>query len=70
MPVSLRELIKRLRLLGFVGPEAGGGHQYMRRGRQKTAIPNPHGSREIGDGLLRRILKQADISWEEFHNVK
>lgn len=40
----------------------------MRRGARTVRIPNPHGS-DIGIGLLRRILKQAEISDEDWNSV-
>ena len=64
-PVSWRELVKRLRELGFQGPYAGGRHPQMRRGDVTVIIPNPHGG-DIGVGLLRRLLRQAGVSREEW----
>lgn len=66
MPVSRRELIRRLRRLGFDGPFAGTNHEFMLRGPVRLALPNPHGSREIGEHLLRRVLRQAGVSPDEF----
>ncbi|MFA0751336.1 MAG: hypothetical protein SLRJCFUN_001739 [Candidatus Fervidibacter sp.] len=65
MPVSRRELIRKLRRLGFEGPFSGKKHEYMRKGNIRIIIPNPHG-RDIGTVLLRQILKQAGISIEEW----
>jgi len=64
-PVSLRELIKRLNKMGFEGPYQGGKHPYMVRGDLVLTVPNPH-RREIGVALLSRILKQAEVSREEW----
>ena len=64
-PVSRRELIQRLRKLGFEGPYTGGRHVFMLRGSQRLIIPNPH-REEISVDLLRRILKQALISREKW----
>lgn len=66
-PVSWRELVKRLRALGFEGPYEGGKHPYMIRGDVVVTIPNIHRS-DIGVELLQRILDQAGISrqdWQE-----
>ncbi|MBI4617601.1 MAG: type II toxin-antitoxin system HicA family toxin [Planctomycetes bacterium] len=66
-PVSRRVLIATLRRLGFEGPYSGGRHEFMVRGTLTVAIPNPHG-RDIGVGLLARILQQAGVTrreWEE-----
>jgi predicted RNA binding protein YcfA (HicA-like mRNA interferase family) len=68
LPVSRRELIKRLSKLGFVGPYPGADHEYMSRGLVEARIPNPHGS-NISVDLLQRILKRAGISREEWFDV-
>ena len=66
MPISRDELIRRLRRLGFVGPEPGGKHSFMLKGSLRLTLPNPHGTREIDDALLTRILRQVGISREDF----
>jgi predicted RNA binding protein YcfA (HicA-like mRNA interferase family) len=63
--ISRRELIRRLRSLGFEGPFAGGKHQFMVRRDRTVRIPNPHGS-EIGVALLREVLRQAGIDPSEW----
>ncbi|MEW5866318.1 MAG: type II toxin-antitoxin system HicA family toxin [Bacillota bacterium] len=70
-PVSRPELIRRLRNLGYAGPfHIGGRHPaIMIRDRKKLHIPNEHQS-DIGVELLRRILKQAGISDEEWENSR
>jgi predicted RNA binding protein YcfA (HicA-like mRNA interferase family) len=64
-PVSRRELVRKLKSLGFEGPFPGGRHQWMRRGSLRLTIPNPHGG-AIDPGLIRRILRQAGISLDEW----
>ena len=64
-PVSWRELVKRLRELGFEGPYAGGCHPQMRREDVTVIIPNQHED-DIDVGFLRRILRQAGVSREEW----
>jgi len=66
--LSLRELIRRFRALGYMGPFSGGRHQFMVRGEKKIRIPNPHGSGDVHISLVKEILRQARISeteWEE-----
>ena len=63
-PVSWRDLVKRLKL-GFEGPYEGGKHPYMVRGEKVFTLPNPRRS-DIGVPLLTRLLRQADISREEW----
>jgi predicted RNA binding protein YcfA (HicA-like mRNA interferase family) len=62
---SRRELVRKLRALGFEGPFPGGRHEYMRRGNLRVPIPNPHQG-DISAPLLARILREAGISDEEW----
>jgi predicted RNA binding protein YcfA (HicA-like mRNA interferase family) len=67
-PASRRELLRKLKKLGFEGPFPGGKHHWMRRGALRLTIPNPHGG-AIDPGLIRRILRQARITVEEWINA-
>lgn len=67
-PISRRELIRKLRKLGFVGPLSGGRHPYMGRGSQRISIPNPHG-KDIGSVLLGRILHEIGVSLQDFEKI-
>ena len=60
-------MIKALKKAGFEGPFAGGKHEFLVKGEVRLVLPNPHQS-DISKDLLTRILKQANISrqdWEE-----
>ncbi len=66
-PIKRKDLVKYFRKLGFEGPFSGGNHQYMQKEKLKVRIPNPHQG-DISKGLLKRILKQANIEkevWED-----
>jgi len=65
-PVSRRDLIKRMRMLGAIGPFQGKRHQYMIRGMDAIIIPNPHHGEEIGVELLVKILRDGGISREDW----
>ena len=67
-PISHRDLVARLRQLGFLGPYAGGKHPMMVRGDVRATIPNTHGE-DIGVTLLSRILKRAGISRDEWESL-
>jgi predicted RNA binding protein YcfA (HicA-like mRNA interferase family) len=60
-----RELIRKFRALGFEGPHGGGKHPFMKKGKLKVRVPNPHGE-DIGVDLLKRILRQAGIPEDEW----
>src|ERR1039457_5809846 len=64
-PVTRRELIKRLRNLGWDGPLSGGKHQFMVKGAMKLPFPNPHGG-VLSVGMVSEILKETGISREEW----
>ncbi len=68
-PVARRELVRRLRLLGFDGPFVGGRHEFMLRGTRRLILPNPH-REDIGVDLLARLLRQADVTREEWESVE
>jgi predicted RNA binding protein YcfA (HicA-like mRNA interferase family) len=67
-PIKRVDLIRALRRAGFEGPFTGGKHQFMVRGELRLVIPNPH-SGEIGRDLLIRLLRQANISREEWEQL-
>lgn len=67
-PVSRRDLIHRFRKLGFEGPIAGAKHSFMKKDELKVRIPNPHGS-DISAGLLKEVLRQAEISAEQWNRA-
>lgn len=60
-PVSWKDLVKRLRKLGFKGPYEGGKHPFMIKDDLTLTIPNPH-SGDISVDLLKRILRRADVT--------
>jgi hypothetical protein len=64
-PIKRRELIRRMRQFGWIGPEAGKRHAVMRKGEHTVPIPNPHGG-DIDWSLTKRILDQAEISREDW----
>jgi predicted RNA binding protein YcfA (HicA-like mRNA interferase family) len=67
-PIKRADLIRHLRVAGFVGPYSGRRHQFMVKEQIRVVIPNPHRG-DIEKGLLARILRQAGIpkeEWEQF----
>jgi len=67
-PIKRSDLVRALKRLGFDGPYAGGRHEFMIRGSLKLRIPNPHQG-DISKGLLAEILRQADVSREDWENL-
>ena len=61
--VSGEETIKALQRLGFVFLRQRGSHAILRRSNQGCVVPM---HREISQGTLRGVLKQAGVTDAEF----
>ena len=59
-------IVKALERLGFVKVRQSGSHVIMRRGPKGCVVPM-HG--EVKVGTLAGVLRQADISPDEFTNA-
>jgi predicted RNA binding protein YcfA (HicA-like mRNA interferase family) len=68
-PIKRKDLVRHLKMLGFEGPYSGGKHQYLIRGELRLTIPNPHQG-EISKALLSRILRQAEITRQEWEALE
>jgi len=60
-------MVRRLRERGFEGPYLSSGPHpnYMKKGDLTLDLPNPH-KQDIGIDLLKKILKRAEISRDEW----
>ena len=66
-PLKSREVIRKLRRLGYDGPIPGGRHMRMVHSERGQIIPVPvHGGKDISVGLIREIVRQTGISREEW----
>ena len=68
--VSRNEMVRRLRELGFEGPYLSSGPHpyYMKKEDLTVDLPNPH-KQDIGIDLLKKVLKRAEISREDWLSV-
>lgn len=66
--ISWRKMIQKFRRLGFDGPYSGGRHLFMIKNELKIHIPNPHRG-DISKYLIREILKQAGVSYQDWDEV-
>ena len=46
-----------------------GSHTMWQRCDGRCTVLPIHKGEDIGRGLLRSILRDIDLSWEEFHNL-
>ena len=67
-PISRKDLIVALRHAGFDGPRRGSDHQLMVKDDIYVKLPNPHRG-DISIDLLKKVLRQANISREEWQNL-
>ena len=61
--VSGEEAVKALQRLGFTFLRQRGSHAILRRGERGCVVPM---HREINQGTLRGVLRQAGVSEDEF----
>jgi predicted RNA binding protein YcfA (HicA-like mRNA interferase family) len=61
--VSGAKVAKALERLGFIRKRQRGSHLVMRRGSDVCVVPM---HREVDQGTLRGVLRQAGVSPEEF----
>lgn len=69
-PVKAKELIRILEKQGFQVVHQKGSHVRLKHtdGR-KTTVPM-HSGENVGVGLLRKILRDANISRDEFEELR
>jgi predicted RNA binding protein YcfA (HicA-like mRNA interferase family) len=68
MPYKSSEVLRKLLKAGFIETRSSGSHRILRHpdGRQTYVAIHPG---DIATGTLRAILKQAELSEEEFKNL-
>ena len=62
-----REVARRLRLFGFSFDRHGpGSHEIWRKNSTGRKVTIPHHSKDLAEGTLRAILREAGIDVDEF----
>jgi len=68
--VDCRQLIRALKRVGFEEQRQRGSHLHMRRASDGKRVTVPvHKGRTVPTGTLRAILRDADISIDEFQSL-
>ena len=68
--VSGKELCKILEKLGFEKTYGKGSHvRFKHLDGRRTVVP-VHGNEDLGKGLLREILRQINLSKEEYEELR
>lgn len=64
--ISAKELIRFLKKIGFEEIRQRGSHKYFRHQDGRTTVVPVHHGKDIGNGLLKKILNEIEIGKEEF----
>jgi predicted RNA binding protein YcfA (HicA-like mRNA interferase family) len=68
--IQCHELIRALKRAGFVEKDQKGRHLHLKRNSDNKRVTIPmHKRRDVPTGTLRAILRDADISIEEFRKL-
>ncbi len=67
--VNAKQIIKVLEKKGFVFSRQSGSHAvYINPDGLRTTVPI-HGKKDLGRSLLRQIMKDANISFDELNDL-
>ena len=64
--VTAKEIIKALEKIGFQAVRQKGSHVRMKHEDSRIMTVPVHKGKTIGKGLLRKILRDAELTVEEF----
>ncbi|MDQ0285200.1 putative RNA binding protein YcfA (HicA-like mRNA interferase family) [Desulfofundulus luciae] len=67
--LKAREVIAALQKLGFEIDHVTGSHYILRHPDGRRAVVPYHGNRDIKQGVLRSILRQAGLTVDELKNL-
>ena len=67
---SYRQVARRLRRLGYAFDRQGpGSHEVWRHGGTGRKVTLPRHSKDMAEGTLRAVLREARISVDDFLNA-
>ena len=68
MPYSAKEVLAKLLKAGFIEKRQSGSHKVLRHPDGRQTYVAMH-TKDIPEGTFRKILKQANISLEDFKRL-
>lgn len=68
-PLPPAKIIKLLEKIGFKKIRQKGSHIFMEHPDGRTTIVSFHKGEELGRGMIRKIMKDAEISRGEFFRL-
>lgn len=70
VPISGKKMCKLLEKIGFEKIYGKGSHiRFKHSDGRRTVIP-VHGNEDLGKGLLREILRQINLSKEDYEELR
>jgi len=69
-PARAAEVGRALETAGFVLVRQSGSHAVYRHADGRWTTVPQHGSKDLGKGILRKILKDAGLSVDDFENMR
>ena len=67
--VTGKEVVKALRRAKFEVVRIKGSHHFMRHGDGRTTVVPVHSGESLGPGLLSKILRDCELTREEFRSL-
>lgn len=67
--ISSKDMVRILELLGFEEIRQKGSHKNFRHKDGRTTLVPFHGE-DLGRGLIRKILKDIEVSVEEYEKLR
>lgn len=64
-----KKFIKALQKAGFEVVRIKGSHHFLRHSDGRTTVVPVHGKEIIGSGLCQKILKDCELTTEEFSHL-
>lgn len=65
-PLKLREIMRALNSLGFFQTRQTGSHAVFKHSDGRWTVVPIHGDNEIDRNLLRKIIRECEVSTDEF----
>lgn len=67
--IKSKKLLKLLKGIGFVERDAEGSHVFLKHEDGRTTVIPLH-NRDLGKGLLRKILNDVQLSVKEYDDLR
>jgi len=67
--ISSKDMVKILKLLGFIETRQNGSHKIYKHKDGRTVII-PFHNEDLGRGLIRQVLTEIEMSIKEYIDIK